>query len=201
LNALYILNTKDLKAVESDFISMVTQDELTYLDKVTSEKRRLEYLSSRAILRLLIKEIFDFQIGFEITYSSNGKPFLDSKVHFNYSHSGSYILFGLSNMVPIGVDIETKNAEKSFLKLAKKYFSEVENIYILNTDNLEEQKNRFQHLWSLKEAYFKSADLKINSLNTKNYFDLEKNCISSLPSEVPVQIGYGAWLGHSIIRS
>ena len=66
-----------------------------------SERRKIEWLSVRALLYFMLKE--DKQIG----YSSEGKPFLtDDSFFISISHTKGYVAVILNPKTPVGIDIE-----------------------------------------------------------------------------------------------
>lgn len=85
--------------------------------------------------------------------SEYGKPFLIDKprVHFNISHTGTYVTCVIDNE-PVGIDIEEiKNID---LKIAERFFAPDEISYIL-TGNFDLQIKRFFEVWTMKESHIK----------------------------------------------
>lgn len=87
-------------------------------------------------------------------YNEYKKPFLSgqSNIHFNISHSGTWVVCALSKK-EVGVDVE-RIREINF-NIARRFFSveEVEQLFAL-PKNL--QLNYFFDLWTLKESYLKA---------------------------------------------
>jgi 4'-phosphopantetheinyl transferase len=83
-----------------------------------------------------------------------GKPHLESQpnFYFNISHSGSWVVCGISNNC-IGIDVE-KIKEINF-DIAKRFFSIEENNDLNKKAGHEKQKYFFD-LWTLKESYIKN---------------------------------------------
>ena len=89
---------------------------------------------------------------FAYRYGIQGKPyFRNLPFYFNLSHSGSYVLCGLS-MEEIGADIQ-QHCGKDVGKLGRRFYSKRES------DALEqagaEREKLFYRLWARKEAYGK----------------------------------------------
>lgn len=84
----------------------------------------------------------------------NGKPYFASPkhIHFNISHSGKYIVCGVSTS-EIGIDVE--RIRRVNLRIAERYFSEREMNDLLQL-NEDERMEYFITLWTIKEAYLKS---------------------------------------------
>ena len=81
--------------------------------------------------------------GAKITVNKFGKPECDNGLCFNISHSGSYVLFALSDS-EVGCDIE--KIQKVRWKLAKRFFSEGEYDILekLNEEKREKRKKEKQ---------------------------------------------------------
>lgn len=107
-----------------------------------------------------------------------GKPFFKDfpNIKFNISHSKNIVICVFSDL-EIGCDIE--EIRPCDLKLAKRFFSENEYLYL---DSLpkEEQDDCFFRYWTLKESYIKAVgkglSLPLNSfeINLSNELYLEK---------------------------
>lgn len=85
-------------------------------------------------------------------YGENGKPyFVDFPFYFNLSHSGDYVLCGVSQE-EIGADIQ-QHWGKNVEKIAGRFFSKQE---VAALEKAGEEKERlFYRLWARKEAYGK----------------------------------------------
>lgn len=104
-----------------------------------------------------VKELLDYGKDapvrqFTYRYGVQGKPyFRNLPFYFNLSHSGSYVLCGLS-MEEIGADIQ-QHCGKDVGKLGRRFYSKRES------DALEqagaEREKLFYRLWARKEAYGK----------------------------------------------
>lgn len=103
--------------------------------------------------KLMLKNILNID-KIQLKYNKWGKPELinNSGIHFNISHSGEWVVVGISAK-PIGVDIQ--KVEEIHLSLAESSFSKRENEYMLSLPN-NERKNAFFMLWTLKEAFIKA---------------------------------------------
>lgn len=84
-------------------------------------------------------------------YNKNGKPyFSEFPFYFNLSHSGKYVLCGLSEE-EIGADIQ-QHCACDRRRLADRFFSEGEKAALAACG---EDENLFFRLWTRKEAYGK----------------------------------------------
>ncbi len=89
------------------------------------------------------------EIQFE--YNEHEKPSIKNfpEFQFSVSHSGNCVAF-VSDTSPIGIDTEIISDAR--IEIAKRFFSENEYKYILES---ESQNNAFYEIWTKKEAYVK----------------------------------------------
>ncbi len=114
--------------------------------KYTYEKRKVEWLVTRVLIRQLIGS------DFTISYLNSGKPILNHNQfkHVSISHSRNFAAVILHKHLNVGIDIE--ETTRDFNRIEKKYLSEIESI----------QANKNPQLqclyWCAKEAIFKLVD-------------------------------------------
>ena len=129
------------------------------MQRFTSDRRKLEWLSVRVLLYSMLQE--DKEIG----YSSEGKPHLtDNSSFISISHTKGYVAVILSSVAPVGIDIE-------------QYGQRVKRVYdrfIRSDERVEsyqgdETWSMLLH-WSAKETIFKSME--------NADADLRKLCLS-----------------------
>ena len=113
-----------------------------YLSNIKSNRRVLEWLSSRLLLQLLTDD------DKTIEHTDQGQPFLsDKSFNISISHSKDYAVVLLHKYKKVGVDIE--NYSNRILKIENRFISE--NEYI-------DPSNRMLHLilhWCAKETMYK----------------------------------------------
>jgi phosphopantetheine--protein transferase-like protein len=158
--------------------------ELGRYEKMTNEKRRSEFLTSRFLLKSILRQFYDLD-SVQIKQSKNGKPFVKG-IKFNLSHSENVFVFAMTKKTEIGVDIEFSSRVKYFKEIASQYFSQNEYEYIFRTKKESDQIKRFSALWSLKEAYIKANDGFLNSKSIRIFFDLREMKIQNLPKKKQV---------------
>lgn len=112
------------------------------LTKIKSNKRTLEWLSTRLIIRHLTN---DDKI---VKHTSQGQPYLsDKSYHISISHSDQYAVVLLHKNRKVGVDIESFSPR--ILRVEDRFISEGEYI---------DPNNRLLHLilhWCTKETLYK----------------------------------------------
>ncbi|MEF9951103.1 MAG: 4'-phosphopantetheinyl transferase superfamily protein [Clostridium sp.] len=135
-----------------------------YEDKVRS-------LSSEALLRYALLDNGYNYDNLTVEHSHMGKPdFVEDGIHYNLSHSGDYVLCGISPY-PIGVDIE--RVRDINLKIIDRFYSSSEGEYLSRFSG-EDKLNNFFMIWSCKESYIKytgeglSASLRNFTVDIEN---------------------------------
>ncbi len=153
---------------------------LSLLAKISEERREKakKYIKqidqNRCILGevllryILLKHygITSKEIAFQ--YNEYGKPSLikPKGIHFNISHSGEWVLCGVSDM-PIGIDVE--GGMEEVIPIAERFFTEKEIRYI-DSHLLGNQYDAFYKIWTLKESYIKCVGMGLQiPLNSFNF--------------------------------
>ena len=115
--------------------------------KITHPERKREWLASRALLSIALKEK---QIDYsKLCKDNKGKPFLENcKYKMSISHSHKYCAVILSENNFVGVDIES-NFEKAY-KLRSKFMNDLE--LELTKENIKTAAL----IWSAKETIYKA---------------------------------------------
>lgn len=118
------------------------KEAIEYLGGIRSERRSIEWLSTRAMVFDLLGENKNIQ-----NYP-DGKPYLtDHSYHISISHTKEYAVLHIHVSRPVGVDIETRSERVK--KIAKKFISEKEYI-----DPSNKVVHQLLH-WSAKESLYK----------------------------------------------
>jgi 4'-phosphopantetheinyl transferase len=142
--------------------------------RVTDDKLRC--LGAGILIRF-IKE--KYSVAGKVATDKFGKPYFEgSKVYFNISHSGNYVVAAVSKH-KIGIDIQRiqkdkhRIAEKNFLPEECEYINEVEEETVV--------QQRFCEIWTIKEAYLKNIGIGLRK--PLNSFEV------SLKGETPQIVG------------
>ncbi|TAF45254.1 MAG: 4'-phosphopantetheinyl transferase superfamily protein [Sphingobacteriales bacterium] len=135
--------------------------ELNFLRSLVGEKRNLQWLATRVLLRKMLNT--DNYI--DVRSDENGKPYLKSKSHhISLSHSYNYAAVIISKSKKVGIDIEI--IKPKIEKIAFKFLSDTEY------KNIDTQ-NTIAYLyvcWCAKEALYKLNGLRETSF--KNHIFL-----------------------------
>ena len=144
---------------------------------------------SKKIVKFVFYEKYKTKLSDEdFKKNPNGKPFIDKKseFHFNISHSKNAVAVAFSEN-PVGVDIE--NLRTADIRVAKRFFTEKEQEYILENPNLH-----FFEIWTKREAAIKQKGLAIKDLkgvsteNTETFF--KDGYIISVCTEKPEKTNF-----------
>lgn len=123
-----------------------TADYSPFLERVTSEGRRREYLASRVLLKALLGE------EVEVAYRPSGAPFLPAlPLHISISHTRGYAAVIVDER-PTGIDIEYHSDR--VLKIRSRFLCPEEESHI---DPHREVEHLLIH-WCAKETLYKVID-------------------------------------------
>lgn len=152
------------------WMSLVTDDRKNKIGKLKRKRDKMRSLLSEIVL---LNGLTHYGVQ-ELTYEYNAykKPYLiNSPVYFNMSHSGDYVLCGISDE-EIGVDVEmTKDIDLSCGKLV---FCKNELQMMMDS---KDSKKTFYGLWTKKESLIKAIGkgffMKVQAidLSSKNYMN------------------------------
>jgi len=126
---------------------VLDNDEKKKYNSFSSNSRKLEFLSVRALLADLIgKEA-------KIAYNKNNKPFLkDGSRFISISHSHKLTAILLSTNEKVGIDLEYMSS--NIAAIAFKFLNRKEKV----TKEQEERKYHLYIHWCAKEALYKICD-------------------------------------------
>ena len=134
---------------EEQLINIVGEDCLKVIHEIPNVKRRLEWLSTQALLGSI-------RPGFSIKYYPNGKPYLlglcQEKWYLSISHTGHWLALAISPF-PIGIDIEQWSSKP--YRISSKFLSANELSLLNESDN---PSLYAMNMWTAKEAAFKCFD-------------------------------------------
>jgi 4'-phosphopantetheinyl transferase len=142
------------------FRKLLSGDELeTHRQYVHSRDRHL-YLISHAMLRIaLSKDSSVAPAEWEFCRSSLGKPRIAApRVNprdFSLSHTSGLTVCAVSNVGPLGIDVESHTSAARLTTLASRVFSREEQIHLARTPTRDRGPESVW-LWTLKEALLKA---------------------------------------------
>lgn len=133
---------------------LITPEKARRLERFHFEEDRKRTLYGEVMARcLFMKQLGVKNQELVIEKNQYGKPYFSgiTTLHFNISHSGRYVLCGISDQ-EIGVDIEEIKGLHE--EIAKRYFTKQEYESLKKLDE-NEAKKLFYTYWTLKESYIK----------------------------------------------
>ena len=150
---LFIIDFDDFNL---DVLAAKLQDYGVEID--SSSKTYKQKLFSQFIRHKVLKEYLKLS-QLEFSINQNNKPYLESHsdTYFNISHTKNHIVMAVADQ-EVGVDIEKIVSKKSFMSIARRYFSECEVEALEQSANLQKD---FYTLWTLKESQVKRNSLGI----------------------------------------
>ena len=161
----------------------VIQKAMTALpcERAPKEGARADAIAARVVGTLLvhyaIKQLSPETVCEKWLVADDGKPYLENcPVHFSISHTSGLVAVAMSEISPVGVDIEPLRAMRA--GFAARYFNQDEQLLIYTAKDPEEALIR---LWTAKEAVGKQRGTglgkNIPAINTKEAATtvLEKN--------------------------
>ena len=148
-----ILNTKDIIWQEiSDYTKFVSSQRQQKIERFAFEKDKIASLSAGLLLRYKASETLEIPADkIIINYNQHNKPYIENfpHYHFNLSHSGNLVVLAESRF-PVGIDAELISIPRE--NVAKKYFTESENVFLSESKN---KNTAFFRIWTSKESYVK----------------------------------------------
>ena len=126
------------------------------LDQIKSQKRKLEILAVRALLKEMCGNV-------KLSYNKFGAPVLDNNNKISISHSKQLVAIIVSELKSA---IDTEIISKRILKIKEKFISKY--------DNINDSQEDLTIAWSTKECIFKwhqkgninfKDDISIKSIN------------------------------------
>lgn len=128
-----------------------------HIKRIRSERRTIEWLSTRILLFMLLKE------EKTILNHADGKPYLEEgSHHISISHTRGYAAILLHETRPVGIDIEIRS--ERVRKVAGKFIANEEYI-----DPSQETVHQLLH-WSAKESMFKL--MEENEIDFKDHLHI-----------------------------
>jgi 4'-phosphopantetheinyl transferase len=141
--------------ITTDF-SLLTDTEKAFANKFRFEMDKCRFAVGRQALRYLLSKYLNAKpLDIGIDERDQKKPVISYPVmdiHFNISHSGEWVLIGMSRK-ELGIDIEKINPAFQYNDLLQEHFSEAEKIFISRATNPHQA---FFYLWTRKEALTKA---------------------------------------------
>ena len=153
---IWLIKISDHITLLNEAAVILDEGEQIKAGKLRKEEDKNRFIIGRIMLRKLLADILHCQPNdVQIILSAHNKPILDGasagSLHFSLSHSGEYILIGISNN-EIGVDIEHIDRKFEYKNILQQCFTSEESTCINNGGSAN-----FYLLWTRKEALLKAT--------------------------------------------
>jgi 4'-phosphopantetheinyl transferase len=135
--------------------------EVRYAERMTSEVARRQFLGAQAALRIALSLYLDEEPGLiRFRRGEHGKPFLTddhaSDLQFNLTHSHDLALAAVTRTDEIGIDLEKVRSRPRAERLAARFFAEAEQAGLAALP-AEQRERGFFRLWTRKESHIKAT--------------------------------------------
>ncbi|MCL1078845.1 4'-phosphopantetheinyl transferase superfamily protein [Parashewanella spongiae] len=201
--ALYFVPFNTLTKKESiQLRGIISDDEVERVERYIGEKQQQQSLFVRAGLRILLSNYAkEHLIGviepqyWVFTKGKYGKPkltdelFNQTKIEFNLSHSGDWLLVGIIHHTQpineinsefcLGVDVERDRKNTKIHSILNRYFAKSEVVDLLALPSEALQRERFFDLWACKESYIKATGKGLSTPLGSFSFDLKDTALVS----------------------
>lgn len=138
---------------------------------LTMHRRSTQRLSAVSLLNDLIEHTLGPSLTYRLVSNSLGKPVLitpgvPSAIEVSLSHSGPMVMAGISDIGPIGVDVEHRALSRSIQEIAAYSFGPLERSEVQACG-----RQAFFKIWTLREALSKAAGVGFPILtDRRDYF-------------------------------
>lgn len=130
------------------YLPFLENDVVQRIGRMRKKEDQLRTVCAHLLTKMMLVTTYEMELSeIRFTKDSNGKYQLGQDLHFNLSHSGSYVACAISDF-PVGIDVE-QQVTRDF-SLFQTLWSEEENHFY----KLLEQE-AFYALWTAKESYGK----------------------------------------------
>jgi 4'-phosphopantetheinyl transferase len=156
-------------AQAQDVSQLLTPEEQLRAGRFRIEEDRLRFQIARAATRRILGSYLGLppqNVGIEL--NRFGKPQLDAstvpgdrRVHFNLSHSGSWILAAFARSFPVGIDVEQIRPERVTEDLIGHIMGERERRALQAVPG-QQRVGAFFNCWTSKEALLKGLGLGLS---------------------------------------
>jgi len=141
---------------EAGVLQLLSPTEQGRLARISSAKRRAEFLAGRLLLRRLLAATLGGEArDWSLTAAEDGPPLVpaDAGVCLALSHSGGWVAGAVSTS-PAGLDLETPGRARDVLALAANVCTPGEQARLCALQGAARDA-AFREMWTLKEAWLK----------------------------------------------
>jgi 4'-phosphopantetheinyl transferase len=142
----------------SELLALLSIQDRERAERFKSVQHRLQFVSARAGLRLLLGAFLDVPADDVVLETDEfGKPFVrNDGLEFNLTHAGAMAAIAITHHRRVGIDIEPLRPVPDAQDLAERFFApaEVERLHALK--DAADLSRAFLECWTRKEAFVKA---------------------------------------------
>lgn len=173
--------TELLPSCNTTSFTTLSAVELAHAEQFARADARHRYLQVRTEVRRCLSLYAGLAPeDLHFTHTSDGKPLLTNTtqpLHFNLSHSGTYLALAINSSNPIGIDLELTSPRRKWQAIAERYFHPDELVQLMTLPEAD-RHSHFYRWWTLKEAFFKARGTGISTGLDKAIFSLSNATIT-----------------------
>lgn len=140
--------------------NMLSKDEMAAAGRFRRAALRNRYIAAHGGLRALLRDRHDIPLGVQaMDRNGFGKPYLARypRLHYSISYSSHYVMIGIGEDEPIGVDVEVVRPIEDAAELMVMHFTAAEQARVRSGgDSGICVSRRFLEIWVRKEACLKA---------------------------------------------
>jgi phosphopantetheinyl transferase len=172
--------TRDLSLKPAELEKYLSAEEHERADRFHFQDDRDTFISSHAMLRLILSGKTGRQPA-ELIFSrdENNKPKLEGNpVFFNLTHTKNAFAFAVSRYHNVGIDMEDVKRSLDFKAILKTHFTEKDQDFVTGAEG--DIADRFILLWTRKESLLKALGLGLVT-DLKEYEVSTETNVDSIP--------------------
>jgi 4'-phosphopantetheinyl transferase len=161
---MWLIDTEDFepRALES----LLAKDEQIAADRFRRPALRTRYIAAHGGLRILLRDEYGIPLDAQaVERNGFGKPSLTRypQLHYSVSYSDRFVLIGINDGEPIGVDIEVLRPIEDAVELMDTHFTPAEQAKVRSGGHSGTCLSRnFLDIWVRKEACLKALGCGLN---------------------------------------
>ena len=159
MQAIYILDIKDVEKNEREIVPFLDEGALLKADGFSDKEDKLRALGGALLTKA-------FTVKSPIKYNENGKPIKSSPPFFNVSHSGGKIGIYISDDYDVGFDIQ---------RIAG-YNEKLKNYAFSGEKAGIDSDADFAVFWTMKEAAIKCLGGSVASIKDYSLSEIKEDC-------------------------
>ncbi len=161
---MWLIDTENFEPQAMEIL--LSEDEKAAADRFRQPALRNRYIAAHGGLRVLLRDRYNIPLEAQATDRNGfGKPHLRQYpwLHYSISYSGHYVVIGVSEGEPIGVDIEVLRPIEDAAELMDMHFTAAERAEVRSGGALGTCVSReFLEIWVRKEACLKAYGCGLN---------------------------------------